>query len=437
MSRLRNPIETDSSGSEEEALLLSPKKPSMNSKLIEDTPILPIDGILPDKKPSGASVVFSIWNTMIGSTLLSIPWAWDNAGLFLGFIIFIVIASISTYTVILIVRHGRGHTDFSEVCVKHLGGWTRPFSLAVSLSVLLGAIIAYHIYMAYALRDAVSGGFEFAGGSAPSFWNATVAAILIIFVLYPIACAPSMGGLIRFNSFGIFFVYFLLLFMIYESIYHVAEAPSIHSAVRITMAGSSVGNLFGVLNLSFFIHSAILSMVARVGSEADKKRYVVFGYFYCALCYLIPGIIVGLAFSRADLPQNFLVYFSVTDVMAFIARLSLLLQLTTVYPLLQYIMRIQLLSLLGKGQMQFFVRLGFHLIPCIITTLVTIFYPHVGVILGMTGAFCGFVYIYFLPISVHLIDGRKKGALTGPSIIFHGMLMTVGLACIVLQFVSP
>jgi hypothetical protein len=36
------------------------------------------------KKNGSLTVIFSVWNTMVGTGMLTIPWAYSNSGLFLG-----------------------------------------------------------------------------------------------------------------------------------------------------------------------------------------------------------------------------------------------------------------------------------------------------------------------------------------------------------------
>ena len=59
------------------------------------------------KYQSSLSTVFSIWNTMIGSTLVALPYGFSTSGLFLGLGIVISMGSICCYTCNLIVRHGK------------------------------------------------------------------------------------------------------------------------------------------------------------------------------------------------------------------------------------------------------------------------------------------------------------------------------------------
>lgn len=49
-------------------------------------------------KHSSISTIFSVWNTMVGSSLLTIPWAFSNSGILLGVFISFVTFIIAFYT---------------------------------------------------------------------------------------------------------------------------------------------------------------------------------------------------------------------------------------------------------------------------------------------------------------------------------------------------
>lgn len=51
---------------------------------------------------------FSIWNTMLGTALLSMPWALQQAGFVLGLLILIVMAAIAFYTAYRVVESPQG-----------------------------------------------------------------------------------------------------------------------------------------------------------------------------------------------------------------------------------------------------------------------------------------------------------------------------------------
>ena len=60
-------------------------------------------------RPSAAGHSFSIWNTMIGSSLLSMPYAINQAGWVLGIFIMLLMCAICLYCCLLILEHDQGN----------------------------------------------------------------------------------------------------------------------------------------------------------------------------------------------------------------------------------------------------------------------------------------------------------------------------------------
>lgn len=99
-------------------------------------------------------VVFTTLNTMVGSTLLAIPWGFGESGIVLGCIIFVILGLISYYTCTLVVKSVIEkqqerleetksdpskivEVDFAEVCVFYLGKWSKYVALATSVIILV------------------------------------------------------------------------------------------------------------------------------------------------------------------------------------------------------------------------------------------------------------------------------------------------------------
>lgn len=98
----------------------------------------------PNKKQSSLVTIFSIWNTMVGSSLLTLPWAFAHAGILVGVFIALACAFTSTYSCALIIKNGRGEDDFADVAFKVIGkcGWF--FTIFTSVLLMLGATLGYY-----------------------------------------------------------------------------------------------------------------------------------------------------------------------------------------------------------------------------------------------------------------------------------------------------
>ncbi|KAF7635347.1 hypothetical protein Mgra_00005171 [Meloidogyne graminicola] len=104
-------------------------------------------------KQSSMVTIFSIWNTMVGTSLLAVPWALQQAGLVLGIFLMLVMAAIAFYTAYRIVQSPTSLAletstpDFSDVCKFFWGKWLEYFSVFSSVSVLVGGVILYFVLM--------------------------------------------------------------------------------------------------------------------------------------------------------------------------------------------------------------------------------------------------------------------------------------------------
>jgi len=383
--------------------------------------------------------------------------------------------------------------DFSEICVVALGRWSRFVSISTSILILIGGSIAYHILMRDCLLSIVYGisgltenkKFPWQKGGPPWYWNDIVASLAIVAVAFPLSLFKDLKLLGKINSLGVFFVMGLLSFIVYactrgfidpywtlhnsqKNQTMIATAASLSSGFDLELMMDSIewssilfGNgtnpdhpklvnqlqlfsinfshLLAILSLSFFIHSVIVSILKNQKSLKHTTRDSAIAFMMAGMCYFIPGVLGSVAFRYVptdSIQQNFLNQFSNKDIIANIARSSVLLQLIGIYPLLLYVIRVQLFeATMNKTYPGFILTFILNLFCCLSTTLFACFYPNVGTVLTYVGAICGLVYLFILPIGVHLSVMRKLGQLRWYSVIFHISLVIFGASILVLQFI--
>jgi len=106
-----------------------------------------------DEKQSSLVTIFSIWNTMMGTSLLSIPWAINQAGFTLAIILLILMAGICLYSCYLILKCAeetakRGELlEFSDICKKYLGKPGELIAVLFSLAAIAGSAIVFWVLM--------------------------------------------------------------------------------------------------------------------------------------------------------------------------------------------------------------------------------------------------------------------------------------------------
>ena len=146
---------------------------------------------------------------------------------------------------------------------------------------------------------------------------------------------------------------------------------------------------------------------------------------------LVEVISLCLNFSLQNLLNNFVG----DDVMSAVARVMLLFQMITVFPLLTYVCRSQVLySLTSRAYPGFLPVLGVNVVIITVCTLFAIFMPRIGTIIRYMGSFCALGLIFTFPVAGHLLAKHRKGHLTRPSLVFHLAIIAVGAVNFGLQF---
>lgn len=161
-------------------------------------------------------------------------------------------------------------------------------------------------------------------------------------------------------------------------------------------------------------------------------------YLLVAATYTFVGLVFYVTFPhfKTCIKDNLLDNFPARDVLAFAARLFLLFQMITLFPLLVYIIRVQVMDPLFKSAYPSVIHvLCLNFILLTVCVLFAIFLPSIGVIIRFSGAFCGLAYIFTLPCLVYMADLKEQGKLRWYHIAIHGVIMVLGVINLIAQFV--
>lgn len=425
-----------------------------------------------DEKQSSLVTIFSIWNTMMGTSLLSMPWAINQAGFALGVIVLIVMAGIIFYTCHLIVKctqekvkHG-DVVEFSDICRECLGKPGEFIAVLFSVAPLVCAVNVFWVLMSSFLFSSgkyiqenifldgpavnSSTTFEvlcldgYSAGSTSSncsivqdgnsFWHVqhTVPYFLIAIFL-PLCSAKSPTFFTKFNSLGTLSAVYIIIFTVTKaSIWGVNMDFN-----KIPMFKASFPALTGILTMAYFIHNSILSIMRNQENPRNNERDLSIAFCLVAFTYTTVGVLFFISFPKEKdcIQQVLLDNFPASDVMTFIARLFLLFQLTTVFPLAMYVIRVQFMLYFFNKTYPSFLHvfiLNFVLIgTCVLSAVV---YPHVGDLLRYAGSLSGLAYDYALPCIAYMVIQKRKGQLSWLSFGFHSMIVLLGFANLMSQF---
>ena len=255
--------------------------------------------------------------------------------------------------------------------------------------------------------------------------------IALTIILFPIVSKKDISLFIKLNTFGVLFVWIILLFILAYGFYSFTnttfvisnEPNNFDSDIRnISLFKSSFNSLAGMMTLGYYLHGIGLSITKETEHPENNIRDVFIGYFMVFLSYTLVGSLGYLGFSgslfKLDIwnTQNLLYMFKATDILAFIVRVTCFLQMFSVYPMLFWITRNFFSSILNKGnEMNGKSALIFNAALILIATAIGATFPKVGSILGYVGGFVGLGLIYIIPIAVYL--KRYKMNLEQPQIV--------------------
>ena len=394
---------------------------------------------------SSIVTIFSIWSCMCGASMLAMPWGFSQAGFSMSIVVMVVVGAISLATAQLVLSAGNtlGENEFGEIAGRYLGPWGKWASWASSVLILVGACTAYHILMSQSLYSSLSAFYYYATHSDISsshgyfrYWSPKTAPIVAMLLVLPLVNIKDFSVLVRINSIGVFCIMYLVIFMITGSISeHPIDFPEVEEYDH------RFFYFAGMLMLSFFIHNAVLTITSNAKKPENNARDLTIAYILVGATYASVGGIGYLTFDKFvdwNLPvaQNFLELFDPRAIYPLTARFSVFLLLYTVLPLIACIIRIQFFGTLWDSV---FPSRGhvFLLNAALLgtTTLFAVYYPQVGTVLRFTGAICGYLYIFIIPLFVQYFMERQRKTLTTRKLVLGIFMLLVGAAVSASQFI--
>ncbi|KAF2901699.1 hypothetical protein ILUMI_04489 [Ignelater luminosus] len=446
------------------------------------------DDIESPKTHSSLVTIFAIWNTIMGSSLLAMPWGMEKAGLFPGVFLNILVAGICLYTCYLLLRVNEDHgligqnNEVSDLCRMLLGRWAEITAKIFSLVVLIGALIVYWVLMSNFLYHSVHFlyGYILSVDDFPikndtvicpkelsllnittlnsdltniptwekqiptwsfdQFWDlySTVPILLAVF-MFPLLNFKSATFFTKFNSIGTLSVLYLLAFVAFKSYSWGINMDDwkIEFNLKPTFCALS-----GMLSLSYFIHNIIINIMRNNRYQENNGRDLSVAFGLVTFTYLFIGFAFYISFplAKSCLEDNILNNFEKYDTLTIIARLLLLFQLVTVFPLISYMLRMDIfnnLAMLYKNWSYEFSYIKVVIVNLIIVTvciLFACFLPRIGTLIRYTGAISGLVYIFMLPIFLKIASLRKERRLSALKCMFFIIIPIFGFLNLFSQF---
>ncbi|XP_075582522.1 neutral amino acid transporter 9 isoform X2 [Pelecanus crispus] len=409
-------------------------------------------------KNSSIVTIFMIWNTMMGTSILSIPWGIKQAGFTSGIILILLMGILTLYCCYRVVKSRKmiplidtSNWEFPDVCKYYFGSFGQWSSLLFSMVSLVGAMVVYWVLMSNFLFN--TGKFIYNFIHDINVTDIVPGTNGSNKVICPSAASshPPENGSVMFSSgnntgFELFegwwnksqTVPFYLIAVLLPLLN--LKSPSFFAKFNVLEFRILFPQLTGVLTLAFFIHNCVITLLQNNRNQENNVRDLSIAYFLVGLTYLYVGVIIFASFpspplSKECIEQNFLDNFPSDDIMSFVARIFLLFQMMTVYPLLGYLARVQLLrQFFGNAYPSIFHVLILNVAIVGAGVAMARFYPNIGGIIRYSGATCGLAFVFVYPSLIYVISLHRAGQLTWPALIIHIFIILLGLANLIAQF---
>nr|CAH7726203.1 unnamed protein product [Callosobruchus chinensis] len=333
-----------------------------------------------------------------------------------------------------------------------------------SMVILIGADIVYWILMSNFLYNSVSFMYDiFIGNSSEemadavicpknnvlninttyvfktsmessTFYNiwdlySTVPVILAV-IMFPILNFKSPTFFTKFNSLGTISVTYLLIFVAIKSF---SWSPHIQNWSEEWILKSTFPSLTGMLSMSYFIHNIIISIMRHNRHQENNSRDLTIAFSLITFTYVFIGIAfyIGFPLAKSCIEDNLLNNFPKGDTLTLISRVLLLFQLFTVFPLITYMLRQDILTNLNSI-FKLNSTFGYGRVVCINFVVVLIcimfacFLPRIGTLIRYTGALSGLVYIFLLPSLLQMASLKKEDRLTMPKVVLYSVIIVIG-----------
>ncbi|KAM8793353.1 LOW QUALITY PROTEIN: neutral amino acid transporter 9-like [Eudromia elegans] len=407
--------------------------------------------------------IFMIWNTMIGTSILSIPWGIKQVKLGKKFPLILLMGILTLYCCYRVMKSWKmiplidtSHWEFLDVCKYYFGSFRQWSSLLFSMVSLVGAMVVYWVLMSNFLLNQnkltmficlgaakdyppQNGSVTLFSGNSTSFelfekwWDKSqTVPFYLIAALLPLLNLKSPSFFTKFNVLGMISVVYLVFLV---------TVKAAHLGIHLEFNWFTEDEFFvPEFRILFPQLTGVLTLAFNNRNQENNVRDLSVAYFLVGLRYLYVGVIIFASFpspplSKECIEQNFLDNFPSDDIMSFVARIFLLFQIMTIYPLLGYLVRVQLLGqVFGNFYPSVFHVLVLNIAIVGAGVAMARFYPNIGGIIRYSGATCGLAFVFVYPSLIYMISLHRAGQLTWPELIIHIFIILLGLANLIAQF---
>lgn len=379
---------------------------------------------------------FNYVNSILGSGVIGIPYALNKAGFGLGLLLLYLVAWVTDYSLILMVRsaHLSGAYSYQGIVEAAFG---YPGYVALSLMQFLYpfiAMVSYNIVVGDTITKVLIRIFSLKATSLLARRDFVVL-LATIFVTTPLCLFRDLGRLARWSLASLVLVLFILLCVL-------IRMGSIREVVPVTpdawaFADTGIVPAIGIMAFAFMCHHNVFLLYESI-QDVDQTiwnrlTHISVGVaFVVSLLFGIAGYTTFTGNVQGDLLENYCWY----DDLMNLARLAFSFTILLTFPIECLVARSVLTQVLDSHYSTDTQHVLFTLLIVIVTYFISITTDCLGVVLELNGVLAAVPLAFVLPAVSYLklesgsiFSSQKRPALAlaafGLLVAFIGVIQII------------
>ncbi|CAL4094023.1 unnamed protein product, partial [Meganyctiphanes norvegica] len=379
--------------------------------------------------------VINMANSIVGVSILSMPYCFKETGILLGVLLVLFSAFITKKTCMFLVRSAimSRRRSFEFLAFHVFGVSGKLFVELCMILFLIGICISFHVVMGDLAPAIVARSMNI--DNSPSL-RVTLLIGIAILVILPLCLLRNIESLSSMSACSIGFYFFLIAVILYHALPKIFDGSWYTTAEMWKMEGAF--HVLPICSLALACQSNVFEIYDSVPDpDVPKMRTVVNqAVNLCSALYISVGFLGYVAFVDKDFGGNIIMSFPSTSLTEGI-KMFFVVSLAISFPLMIFPCRTSIHSLLFRRSTQGFDLVGNYMPESrfkgitfgilFISLIFGIMIPSIEFVLGLLGSTMGMMIALILPsvLFIKVQTKRTNDRLLAQLIMLFGVIMIV------------
>lgn len=359
---------------------------------------------------------FNYINSIIGSGIIGMPYALRQAGFWFGLILMLVVAGVTDYSLVLMVRGGRiaGSNSYQDLVEAAFGRpgfyilsfmqFVYPFIAMISYNVIIGDTTTKVLLRITNLSpNSILGNRNF------------IVALATLLVTLPLSLYKQMAKLAKISFVSLVFIVFIMVAILVRVGTLGPTIPPTEDAYN--FANTGITQAIGIMTFAFMCHHNTFLIYGSLSNPTEDRwnkvtHISIFTALITSIVFGVAGYVTFTGLSQGDVLENYCLEDDLMNVARFLFGVTIMLT----YPLECFVTREVVDNLTSANQKpQPQLR---HFIVTVIIVVLTVFVSMatdcLGIVLELNGVLAAVPLAYIMPALCYLkleegsLRSRKK-----------------------------